>query len=69
MVTQPKSIGTQRPGGERPNVVSKLDPPSLKVVAQGRREALEAVKRAMVNQRVPGANMDNPLGLPLNTEG
>ena len=34
----------------RPNVISKLDPTLLEVVAQERREAIEAVRRAMATK-------------------
>ena len=47
----------------------KLGPPSPEVVAQERREALDAVRRIMANQGLLLASADNPLGLPLNANG
>ena len=45
-----------------------MGPASPDVAAQERREALDAVRRAMVNQGLPVAGTDNPLGLPLDND-
>ena len=41
--------------------------PSLDQVAQGQREAVDAVRRVMAN--LPSVSGENPLGLPLDREG
>ena len=50
-------------------LLPQLEPPTLELAAQDRREAIEAVRRAMVNQGVPVASVDTPLGLPLDKDG
>ena len=49
--------------------MAKLGPPLPNVIAQERREVIDAVRRAMAHPGVPTTNEDNPLGLPLDADG
>ena len=46
-----------------------MEPPPAYVVEQGRREALDAVRRHMAQPRDPVVDDHNPLGLPLDDNG
>ena len=47
----------------------KMEPLPANMIEQGRREALNAVRRAIAQQGDPVVNNDNPLGLPLDENG
>ena len=47
----------------------KMEPPMAHVVKQGRRDALDAVRRAVAQPGDPVVSDDNPLGLPLDANG
>ena len=47
----------------------KMEPLPADVIEQGRREALDAVRRAVAPPGDPVVNDDNPLGLPLDENG
>ena len=43
--------------------------PSLLVIAQGKREAIEAMHRVITSTRGQGNGGNNPLGFPLGVDG
>ena len=47
----------------------KMEPPPADVIEQGRREALDAVRRAIAPPGESVVDDDNPLGLPLDENG
>ena len=43
--------------------------PSLLIIAQGKREAIEAVRKVITSTRGQGKGGNDPLGLPLGVDG